>query len=79
MFQDMVEADVYYGAINDNSKTRLYRPELLKKCPEILKTLWPEEEELADIIKLYDVSRCRASLILDAREGRAACRIQGLE
>lgn len=79
MFQDMVEADVYYGAINDNSKTRLYQPELLKKCPEILKTLWPEEEELADIIKLYDVSRCRASLILDAREGRAACRIQGGE
>lgn len=26
MFQDLVEADVYYGAINENSKTRIYNP-----------------------------------------------------
>ena len=42
MFQDMVEADVYYGAINDNSKTRLYQPELLAGCPEILAGLCPD-------------------------------------
>ena len=79
MFQDMVEADVYYGAINDNSKTRLYRPELLTRYPEVLKEFWPEETELADIVKIFDVSQCRASLILDAQEGRAVCRIRGRE
>ena len=79
MFQDMVEADVYYGAINDNSKTRLYRPELLTNYPEILLDIWPGEQELSHIVKIFDVTRCRASLILDAQEGRAVCRIRGEE
>lgn len=79
MFQDMVEADVYYGAINDNSKTRLYQPELLAGCPEILTGLCPEEPEMLRIVKLYDVRKCRASLTLDAHEGRAVCRIQGMQ
>ena len=78
MFQDMVEADVYYGAINDNSKTRLYRPELLTRYPEVLKDILPgESQELADIVKIHDVSRSGATLTLDAQEGRAVCRIRG--
>ena len=78
MFQDMVEADVYYGAINDNSKTRLYRPELLTRYPEVLKDILPgESQELADIVKVHDVSRSGATLTLDAQEGRAVCRIRG--
>ena len=77
MFQDMVEADVYYGALNDNSKTRIYQPEMLKKYPEILAELCPKEDELAQIVKVYDVREYGASLILDAKEGRAACRIRG--
>ncbi|XCP87119.1 PEP/pyruvate-binding domain-containing protein [Roseburia hominis] len=76
MFQDMVEADVYYGAINENSKTRLYHPEKLKECPEVLCELFPEEEALGQIIKVYDLTGCIASLMLDAKEGRAVCRIQ---
>lgn len=78
MFQDMVEADVYYGAINDNSKTRLYQPELLKSYPEVLRDLCPEETELGEIVKVYDVTGKNASLILDSREGRAVCRIKGV-
>lgn len=80
MFQDMVEADVYYGAINDNSKTRLYHPELLSKYPEVLRDILPDEsQELADIVKVHDVSQSRATLTLDAQEGRAVCRIRGAE
>lgn len=77
MFQDMVEADVYYGAINDNSKTRLYQPEMLRSYPEVLDEICPEAGELGEIVKIYDVSGSGASLILDAREGRAVCRIKG--
>ncbi len=77
MFQDMVEADVYYGAINDNSKTRLYQPEMLKNYPEVLAEVCPDAQELNEIVKVYDVSGSNASLILDAREGRAVCRIKG--
>lgn len=75
MFQDMIEADVYYGAINENSKTRLYQPELLESCKEVLAELWPEKEELSEIVKLYDVSEQEAELILDAKEGRSVCRL----
>ena len=58
---------MYYGAINDNSKTRLYRPELLTRYPEVLKDILPgESQELADIVKIHDVSRSGATLTLDA-------------
>ncbi|MEJ8733816.1 MULTISPECIES: PEP/pyruvate-binding domain-containing protein [Mediterraneibacter] len=73
MFQDLVEADVYYGAINENSRTKIYRPELLKTCKEILLDLFPDETELSEIVKIYDISDRDARLILDAREGRAVC------
>lgn len=75
MFQDLVEADVYYGAINENSKTRLYQPELLKKFPDVFLELWPEEKELSNIIKVFDVSGSGTSLLLDAKDGRAVCRL----
>ena len=68
---------MYYGAINDNSKTRLYQPEMLKSYPEVLDEICPDAGELGEIIKIYDVSGSGASLILDAREGRAVCRIKG--
>ncbi|WP_049727175.1 PEP/pyruvate-binding domain-containing protein [Dorea sp. D27] len=75
MFQDLVEADVYYGAINENSKTRCYQPQLLKQHRDIFPELWPEDAELNEIIKLYDVSDCRAELMLDVKQGRAVCRL----
>lgn len=75
MFQDLVEADVYYGAINENSKTKVYRPELLETCREILKDIFPEETELSEIVKIYDTSDRDTRLILDAKEGRAVCLI----
>lgn len=75
MFQDLVEADVYYGAINENSKTRLYQPELLNKFPNVFLNLWPEEKELSDIIKVFDVSGSGTCLLLDAKDGRAVCRL----
>ena len=76
MFQDLVEADVYYGAINENSKTRLYQPELLTQFPEVFSDIWQGEEELGEIIKVYDMSGCTAQLLLDAKEGRAVCQLK---
>ena len=73
MFQDLVEADVYYGAINENSKTRCYQPRLLKQHPNIFPELFPGNEELGGIIKVYDVSDCNAQLLLDSKKGRAVC------
>lgn len=75
MFQDLVEADVYYGAINENSKTRLYQPELLEQFEDVFLRLWPQETGLSDIIKVFDVSESQTELLLDAKEGRAVCRL----
>lgn len=75
MFQDLVEADVYYGAINENSKTRLYQPELLDRFPDVFLKIWMDEKELAGIIKVFDVSDSGTCLLLDAKDGRAVCRL----
>ncbi len=73
MFQDMIEADVYYGAINENSKTRLYQPELLRQKNGILRKRWEEEAQWNQIIEVYDVREDEAKLLLDAGHGRAVC------
>lgn len=73
MFQDLVEADVYYGALNDNSKTRIYQPQILGQCKNRFPEIWPEDKELSEIIKVYDVSACSCELILDMKDGRAVC------
>lgn len=79
MFQDMVEADVYYGAINENSKTKIYQPRLLKKYPNVFGEMWNGESDLSKIIEVYDVSQGDARLILDEKEGRAVCRLANEE
>ena len=75
MFQDLVEADVFYGAISENSRTKLYQPQMLEQFPDVFLKLWPEQTELAGMIKIFDVSGCEAWLLLDAKEGRAVCRL----
>ena len=78
MFQDLVEADIYYGAINENSKTRIFAPEILKKCNDVLgEFLENEKDELREIVQLYDVTDRKSVLMLDAKEGRAVCRVCG--
>ena len=75
MVQDLVEADVFYGAISENSRTKLYQPQMLEQFPDVFLKLWPEQTELAGMIKIFDVSGCEAWLLLDAKEGRAVCRL----
>lgn len=76
MFQDLVEADIYYGAINENSKTRIFSPELLKKCNNVLEEFVGDvESKLCEIVRLYDVTDRKSVLMLDAKAGRAVCRV----
>ena len=78
MFQNLVEADVYYGAINENSKTRIYRPRMLEQYPQVPPEAYTAAEgEALETVRVFDVREYRASLLLDAAEGRAVCRIQG--
>ena len=65
---------MFYGAITKNRTTKLYRPEMLKQYPEILHKWWPDAGKIREIVKLYDLTGLHASIILDARAGRAVCR-----
>ena len=73
MFQDMVEADVFYAAINENSKTRKYQPEILHTCRDVYDLLLPDRPEYRHIIQIYDLTDKAASLYLDAVQGYALC------
>jgi len=75
MFQELVEADIYYGAINENSKTKIYRPDYLNTFPDVFGAIWPDKAEFGKLIRVFDVSEHHARLLLDAKEGRAVCRI----
>lgn len=73
MFQDLVEADIYYGAIEEGRRTRLYQPGLLKNFPEMFLKMFPDEYDLGRIVKVYDLSDGNVRLMLDSKSGRAVC------
>lgn len=76
MFQELVEADVFYGAITENSNTRIYCPEILEGCKNTFEEICPEKAEFKDMIKVYEVSKDNAWLWLDSKAGRAICQIK---
>lgn len=73
MFQDLVEADVFYGAIEEGGATKCYQPELLKRFPNVFLKQFPELERFDGVIKVYDVSGGQARLFTDAHSGRVVC------
>ena len=55
MFQDMVEADMIYGAIWDNEKTLEYHPEMLEDYPDLFGTICPDLPELGAMFEVREV------------------------
>ncbi len=73
MFQDMVEADVFYAAIHNDSSTKHYQPKLLSSYPDICPAILPAFEQYHSVIHIYDLKEQNASLYLDASKGHAIC------
>lgn len=60
MFQDLVEANILYGAIFENPHTLAYHPEYLQEHMENkFADLFPEEAELAEMIGIYEPDCCK--------------------
>lgn len=59
-----MEADIYYGAINENSKTKIYRPDYLNTFPDVFGAIWPDKAEFGELIRVFDVSEHHARLLL---------------
>lgn len=56
MFQDLVEADIFYAAVFESEKTKLYQPALLQNFSDVFPALCPEQpQEIQDIVRVYDV------------------------
>ena len=55
IFQDLVEAEIFYTAVFNNSSTIHFSPNKLDKFPNIIE-IFDNGKELSDIVKVYDVS-----------------------
>ena len=76
MFQDLVEANIFYAAIQEDNRTRIFHPHLFSSLPNLFPELCPEYPELKEIIRVYDLPEQALWLYADMRQGRALC---GLE
>lgn len=73
MFQDLVEADIFYAAINENRNTKCYQPERLQNYQNLYMQLCPSYAEFNSVVHIYDLSKNPGKLYLDAAQGHAIC------
>lgn len=71
MFQDLVEAEIAYGAVWGDAKTAAYRPELLDRWEDQFPALCPEYPELHGMVRVFETPGL--GYWLDAEENRAVC------
>ncbi len=71
IFQDLVEAEIAYGAVWGNAKTAAYHPELLERWEDLFPALCPEYPELAGMVRVIETPGL--GYWLDAAENRAVC------
>lgn len=74
MFQDLVEAEIVYGAIWNDRKTIAYHPELLTEYEDVFVKICPEYPELAGMIRVVEVEKMSCSV--DAVSNHAICGIE---
>ena len=71
MFQDLVEAEILYGAIWNNEKTLCYQPELLAALPNRFPELCPTLPQLAGMFRVTEPENLW--YWMDALGNRALC------
>lgn len=75
IFQDLVEANILYGAVFDNEKTITFRPDAIRALDNILTEICPDDGNLENIIGIYDVRNRDSYIYHDIREERLICTI----
>lgn len=74
MFQDLVEAEIIYGAIYNNEKTLRYQPELFRELPDLFMDICPDYPELKEMIQVRETES--VYYWLDAVSNRGICGIE---
>ncbi len=55
MFQDLVEADILYCAIEENHKTISYQPDILNNKDNLIRKIIPQYKAYESMIKVYEL------------------------
>lgn len=76
LFQDLVEAEIFYGAIFEDSRTRLFAPDKILNLPNQYPVLLPDVEEFANMIYVLDVAQNNLVLYHDMPSRRAVCQFE---
>ena len=72
--QDLVEAEIRYGAIFGNEKTLCYQPDLFRDLPDRFPEICPDCQELWGIVQVREVNGL--AYYLDSVSNYAVCGIE---
>ena len=74
MFQDLVEADIYYGALFEDEKTLSYNKNLLDDFPNKLPEINTElDDEIYDMIKVIEFDDEDLEFYHDMKKDESKC------
>ena len=74
MFQDLVEAEIYYGALFENEKRLEFNRDMIFDYPNILNDINPNlNEEICSMIQVIDFGEGRAKLYHDMNKDETMC------
>ena len=74
MFQDLVEADIYYGAIFENEQRLVFDKDLIKGFPNKLYDINSQlDEELYDMIHVIEFNDQKLEFYHDMKKDESKC------
>ncbi|MCD7956626.1 MAG: PEP/pyruvate-binding domain-containing protein [Lachnospiraceae bacterium] len=74
MFQDLVEADIFYGAIFGDRRTISYQRDFFEGQPNLFPQICPDCAELSSIVRVYEAEDMK--LWVDGIQNHVICAIQ---
>ncbi|MFO7570685.1 MAG: PEP/pyruvate-binding domain-containing protein [Smithellaceae bacterium] len=72
-FQDMVEMDIFYMAVYPEKDDVIFNTDWMKKQPNILTDLMPEDTRFAEVVHVYDVRARDLRLMSDIVTQKMIC------
>ncbi|MCD8019713.1 MAG: PEP/pyruvate-binding domain-containing protein [Clostridiales bacterium] len=73
MFQDLVEAEIFYGAIYEDKKTRHFNRDYFEGCADLFDEACPKRPELKYMIRVWDLREREIKLWIDSADNHAIC------
>ena len=74
MFQDLVEAEIYYGALFENEKKLEFNKEMIFDYPNILNNINPNlNDDIYDMVQVIDFDKDKAELYHDMNKDETLC------